>query len=64
MKKKKVSSKFLEQRLRAIRQGIRNAIRKEVQRLRELGLPIYVDVGGKVSILHSTSSVKSKRNSS
>ncbi len=38
----------LDERLEAISAGLKEAIRREVCRLRELGLPIYVERDGKV----------------
>ncbi len=43
-----VERRFLEQRLEAISAGLKEGVRREVQRLRELGLPIYVIRDGKV----------------
>lgn len=39
---------YLQKRLEAISEGLKEGVRREVQRLRELGLPIYVDRDGKV----------------
>ena len=39
---------FLQQRLEAITEGIKEGIRREVARLRKLGLPIYVAENGTV----------------
>lgn len=42
---------FLLQRLEQISEGLKEAIRREVRRLRELGLPIYIARDGKVIAL-------------
>lgn len=39
---------FLGQRLEAISEGFKEAIRREVRRLRERGLPVYVAENGTV----------------
>ena len=38
----------LKQQLVDIEEGLREAIRREVARLRRLGLPVYVDEDGRV----------------
>lgn len=43
--------KFLQQRLDAISAGFKKAIRREVQRLRTQGLPVYVAKNGTVILL-------------
>ena len=39
---------FLHDRLDAISEGLKEAIRREVRRLRDQGLPVYVADNGKV----------------
>ena len=41
-------AEFLKQRLEAISHGLKEGIRREVARLRRLGLPIYVADNGTV----------------
>ena len=41
-------SEFLQKRLDMISEGLKEGIRREVQRLREQGLPVYVAHNGKV----------------
>lgn len=48
MHSKDVDRQFLEDRLRAISEGLKEGVRREVARLTELGLPIYVADNGKV----------------
>lgn len=48
MHRNDVDPGFLEDRLRAICEGLREGVRREVQRLTELGLPIYVADNGSV----------------
>jgi hypothetical protein len=43
-----IDPEFLEQRLRTIEEGLKEAIRREVARLRANGLPIYVSKNGRV----------------
>ena len=44
-------STFLNQRLEAIAEGLKEGVRREVQRLRERGLPVYVAKNGTVVAL-------------
>lgn len=44
-------STFLNQRLDAIAEGLKEGVRREVQRLRERGLPVYVAQNGTVVAL-------------
>lgn len=44
-------SAFLKQRLAAIAEGLKEGVRREVQRLRERGLPVYVAKNGTVVAL-------------
>ena len=48
MPPKKFDQKFLEERLDAISAGLKEGIRREVERLTKLGLPIYVDDNGRI----------------
>lgn len=41
-------AEFLEQRLGEIAEGLREGVRREVARLRRLGLPVYVAENGHV----------------
>jgi hypothetical protein len=41
-------AEFLQQRLEAISEGLKEGIRREVARRRKLGLPIYVAENGTV----------------
>ena len=45
-----VDPAFLQQRLDTICDGFKKAIRREVRRLHEQGLPVYVAENGKVVI--------------
>lgn len=48
MRPNHADSAFLGKRLDAICEGLKEAIRREVQRLRRLNLPVYVAGDGKV----------------
>lgn len=48
MHRKNIDQKFLEERLEAISKGLKEGIRREVERLTELGLPIVVADKGHV----------------
>ena len=48
MNRSQTDTEFLQQRLEAISEGIKEGIRREVARLRKLGLPIYVAENGTV----------------
>lgn len=52
---------FLQKRLEAISEGLKEGIRREVQRLRELGLPIYVVRNGKVVDLQTKQALRERR---
>jgi hypothetical protein len=41
-------TQFLHDRLETIASGLKEAVRREVRRLREQGLPVYVAENGKV----------------
>jgi len=43
----------MQQRLEAIREGLKEGVRREVERLEKLGLPIYVGENGKVVVIES-----------
>jgi hypothetical protein len=45
------NSDFLQRRLLAIGEGLKEGVRRELRRLRELGLPIYVARNGTVIAL-------------
>ncbi len=53
--------RFLQQRLEAICAGLKEGVRREVRRLRELGLPIYVAENGKVVDLQCEQPAESYR---
>ena len=57
----KVDPAFLQQRLEAISEGLKEGVRREVRRLRELGLPIYVARDGKVVDLQPELPPKNQR---
>lgn len=42
------NAEFLQQRLEAISEGLKEGVRREVARRRKLGLPIYVAENGTV----------------
>ena len=48
MQRKDIDRKFLEERLDAISKGLKEGVRREVERLTDLGLPIYVADNGRV----------------
>lgn len=48
MDRSQTDAEFLQQRLVAISQGLKEGIRREVAHLRKLGLPIYVAENGTV----------------
>ncbi len=52
---------FLEQRLREMRDGLTEAIDREVETLRREGLPIYVSDNGKVRDLQQAERALPKR---
>ena len=45
---RKIDQKFLEERLEAISKGLKEGVRREVERLTRLGLPIFVADNGHV----------------
>lgn len=51
MERSNVDPSFLEERLQAISEGLKEGVRREVRRLRALGLPVYVVDGDKVIAL-------------
>ena len=53
MVRPKVDPEFLERRLDQIAEGLREGIRREVERLRKAGLPIYVAEDGKIVDLNA-----------
>lgn len=48
MDRKNIDQKFLEERLEAISKGLKEGVRREVERLTKLGLPIFVAENGRV----------------
>jgi len=48
MHPKNIDPKFLQERLDAIGEGLKEGIRREVQRLTDPGLPIFVERDGRV----------------
>ncbi len=48
MHRKDIDQKFLEERLDAISEGLKEGVRREVERLTELGLPIVVADNGHI----------------
>ena len=52
---------FLQKRLEAISEGLKEGVRREVRRLRQLGLPIYVARNGKVVDLQSEQAPPNRR---
>ena len=48
MDHRNIDPSFLQKRLETIIEGLKEGVRREVERLRALGLPIYVDDNGKV----------------
>ena len=51
MVRRTADSDFLQKRLLAIGEGLKEGVRREVRRLREHGLPIYVADNGTVIAL-------------
>ncbi len=43
----------MQRRLEAIREGLKEGVRREVERLEKLGLPIYVGENGKIVVIES-----------
>lgn len=41
----------MQRRLEAIREGLTEGVRREVERLEKLGLPIYVGENGKIVVI-------------
>ncbi len=54
MHRKDLDQKFLEERLDAISKGLKEGVRREVERLTKLGLPIFVADNGHVVAIGST----------
>jgi hypothetical protein len=50
MPDERAEAQFLEERLDAVCDGLRDGIRREVARLHELGLPVYVEKDGQVVV--------------
>lgn len=48
MHHKDIDRKFLEERLEAISKGLKEGVRRKVERLTDLGLPIFVADNGHV----------------
>jgi len=48
MQRSDIDPEFLKKRLEQIAEGLQEGIRREVERLRKLGLPIYVERHGKI----------------
>jgi len=48
MHPRNIDPALLQRRLDQISDGLKEGVRREVQRLRQLGLPIYVGSNGKV----------------
>ena len=48
MHRKDIDQKFLEERLEAISTGLKEGVRREVERLTDLGLPIFVAHDGHI----------------
>jgi hypothetical protein len=48
MHRKDIDHNFLEERLDAISEGLKEGIRREVERLAGLGLPIFIADNGRV----------------
>ncbi len=46
-------SEPMQRRLEAIREGLKEGVRREVERLEKLGLPIYVGENGKIVVIES-----------
>lgn len=53
MHPRNIDPALLQRRLDQISAGLKEGVRREVQRLRRLGLPIYVGTEGKVVALPS-----------
>lgn len=51
MPERNIDPDLLQRRLAQISHGLKEAVRREVHRLRQLGLPIYVATNGKVIAL-------------
>ena len=48
MQRSDIDPEFLKKRLEQIAEGLKEGIRREVERLKRLGLPIYVEQHGKI----------------
>jgi chromosome condensin MukBEF MukE localization factor len=53
MHPRNIDPALLQRRLDQISDGLKEGVRREVQRLRRLGLPIYVGSNGKVLAMSS-----------
>lgn len=51
MSRDESQSEPMQQRLEAIREGLKEGVRREVERLEKLGLPIYVGENGKTVVI-------------
>jgi hypothetical protein len=51
MHPRNIDPALLQRRLDQISSGLKEGVRREVQRLRRLGLPIYVGSNGKVAAM-------------
>ena len=52
MQRSAVDQRFLQERLDAICQGLKEGVRREVRRLRELGLPVCVADNAANQVVH------------
>jgi hypothetical protein len=55
---KQSDSDFLEARMDAIARGVKEAIRREVRRLHEQGLPVYIEKDGVIITAPPPASLK------
>ncbi len=60
MERKSTDTDFIEQRLKDISEGLKEAIRREVERLKQLGIPLYVGQNGKVVVIQPEKNSRSK----
>jgi len=60
MHPRNIDPALLQRRLDQISDGLKEGVRREVQRLRRLGLPVYVGSNGKVIVLPSDRSEDGK----
>ena len=59
MRNNDVDATFLKKRLEDISEGLKEGVRREVERLREEGAPVYVAQDGKVIALPPNSPTQS-----